>query len=48
LCQANTTNTSLNLTPAETAPLRALRLAFCTRLPQAAVGVGDRRALWQA
>jgi len=40
VAQAHEANNATNEMPAKAAPLRALRLAFCTRLRQAAVGVG--------
>ena len=39
--QAHKANNATDEMPAKAAPLRALRSAFCTRLRQAAVGVGD-------
>jgi len=39
--QANEANTATDEMPATAAPLRALRLAFCTRLRQAAISIGD-------
>jgi len=41
VAQANETNTATDETPAKAAPLRALRLAFCTHSQQAAIGMGD-------
>jgi hypothetical protein len=39
--QANEANTATDETPAKAAPLCALRLAFCTRLRQAPLGIAD-------
>jgi len=41
VAQANEANNATDETPAKATPLRALRLAFCTRLRQAAIGIGD-------
>jgi len=41
VAQANEANTATAETPAKAAPFGAPRLAFCTRLRQAAIGIGD-------
>ena len=41
VAQANETSEATDATPATAAPLRALKLAFCSCLRQAAIGIGD-------